>query len=75
MRHQVLCKQTAIIGIMAQKDKNSNEVVEHSIDFNRNCYPNYPLYDDEMDDGLALESANFRSAPMKRMMKKDAAAP
>ena len=31
----MLCKQTAIIGIMAQKDKNTNEVDEYCIDFNR----------------------------------------
>ena len=41
-RHQVVCTLTAIIGVMAQKDKNSNEVKEHSINFNRNGVPERP---------------------------------
>ena len=66
LRHQVLCKETAIIGIMAQKDKNTNEVVEHSIEFKRNLAPE-PMSDSDDDLDLMVKS-NFMMRPPPPMM-------
>ena len=62
----MLCKETAIIGIMAQKDKNTNEVVEHSIEFKRNLAPE-PMSDSDDDLDLMVKS-NFMMRPPPPMM-------
>ena len=64
LKYQVLCDQTAIIGVCKQENKTSGEVQESTIEFGKSAALEPEMDDDDMF-GAALNSMQMQPMMMK----------
>ena len=70
LKYQVLCDQTAIIGVCKQENKTSGEVQESTIEFGKSAAPEPEMDDDDMFEGgfmargATINSINTREAEL-----------